>query len=94
MSIIMYKTNTPYYYAVEIGMPEDAVNFGEGWTPGEAVINMQPTQYQSAYFGCRGPANSRLEELFDLDLDDDDSIFDCTEEEEEEAERAYEENAE
>ena len=55
---------------------------------------MQPTQYQSAYFGCRGPANSRLADFFDLNLDGEDEILDCTKDDEDEAEMEYEGNAE
>jgi len=89
MSIVMYRTSTVphYYYALEIGMPEDTVSFGEGDSPAGAVRNLEPTQYQSAYFGCRGPANSRLAELFDLDIDDA-IIDDCTDSEEQDADTA------
>ncbi|MDY0036715.1 MAG: hypothetical protein RBS05_12470 [Zoogloea oleivorans] len=93
MSIVLYKTDgdAPYFYAVKIGMPEETVEFGEGVTPTEAVMSFEETQYQSADFGCRGPSNRRLPELFDLDLDVFVEIIDASEEEEEEAEEAYEE---
>jgi hypothetical protein len=88
MSLILYKTDLPYYYALEIGMPEQPVSFGEGPSPAEAVDSMVGTQYQSADFGCRAPVNSALGIYFDLGHSD--PIYDCTDEEYEEAEEAFE----
>ena len=86
MSVVMYKTASNYFYALEIGIPNETVLFGEGCSPQEAVSRMQKTQYQAAHFGCIGPANSRLAELFDLDIDEE--IIDCTEAEEDAAAEA------
>ena len=90
MSIYTYKTESDYFYAVEIGMPESPVRFGEGDSPENAVENLEPTQYQSADFSCRGPSNKGLARYFTLHLDDDEQIIDCTPEEEDAAEAAYE----
>lgn len=88
MSLILYKTDLPYYYALEVGMPEQPVSFGEGPSPAEAVDSMVGTQYQSADFGCCAPANSALGEYFFLGHDD--PLYDCTDEEYAEGEEAFE----
>ena len=90
MTICMYKTESDYFYAVEIGMPESPVRFGEGDSPENAVKNLEMTQYQSADFSCRAPSNKGLARYFDLGLDEDEQIIDCTPEEESAAEDAYE----
>lgn len=89
MSLVMYKTRTDWYYAVEIGLPEHQVSIGEGPSPADAVRNLSGTQYQSADFGCRGPANSELREYFS-DMGIPEEIIDCSEAEEDEAYEALE----
>lgn len=62
--VYTYVTETGYYYAILIDQPERVVEFGEGDSPEEAAMDLQPTQYQSADFGCRAPSPSELPSYF------------------------------
>lgn len=61
MSICLYKVaGAQYFYCVEVGMPEDAIQLGEADSPAGAVRAMDGTHLQSAYTSCRFPSPSSL----------------------------------
>lgn len=89
VSLILYRAYPGYYYALEVGMPERPVRFGEGDTPRDAVENLEGTPYQGADFRCEGPPPRKLPDYFDLGDEDDYEIMACTEEDLEEAAGVY-----
>lgn len=90
MSICLYKVvGAKYFYAVEVGMPEEPIQLGEADSPAGAVRAMEGTHLQSAYVSCRFPSPSRLGELFNLHLEEYQEVEIASDEEQEEAEAEY-----
>lgn len=91
MSICLYKVaGAQHFYCVEVGMPEEPIQLGEADSTAGAVRAMEGTHLQSAYVSCRFPSPSRLGELFNLHLEEDQEVEIASDEEQEEAEAEYE----